>query len=299
MNIQLLNVFLTTAREGSISKAAQALNYAQSNVTNKIQQLEADLQTKLFYRHRRGITLTPTGQILVSYSEKILNTIEEARAAMGESSAPSGPLRIGSMETTAAVWLPELLADYSNHYPNVDLTLETGPTEQQIQAVLHYELNGAFISGPVEHPDLVQEKVLEEELVLVTSASHTAVSSFHDVQTQTMLVFREGCSYRAKLNHILQEEGLLPVKLMEFGILEAIIGCVSAGLGISLLPRSIIAAHEKQGRIRSHTISDKYSSVTTMFIRRKDTLITPALSAFLTQMRAHFQKKHELTKKEN
>ncbi|MEC2331823.1 MULTISPECIES: LysR family transcriptional regulator [Bacillus subtilis group] len=290
MNIQLLQVFLTTAREGSISKAAQTLNYAQSNVTNKIQQLEKDLQTTLFYRHSRGITLTPPGQILVSYSEKILHTIEEARAAMGESSAPSGPLRIGSMETTAAVWLPQLLADYNNLYPNVDLNLATGPTEQQIQAVLHYELNGAFVSGPIEHPDLVQEKVLEEEMVLVTSASHPDISTIHDVQTQTMLVFREGCSYRAKLNNILQEEGLLPVKLMEFGILEAIIGCVSAGLGISLLPRSIIAAYEKQGRIRSHTISDKYSLVTTMFIRRKDTLITPALSAFLTSMRDHFQK---------
>ncbi|MBU0444443.1 LysR family transcriptional regulator [Bacillus amyloliquefaciens] len=290
MNIQLLQVFLTTAREGSISKAAQTLNYAQSNVTNKIQQLETDLQTKLFYRHSRGITLTPPGQILVSYSEKILNTVEEARAAIGESSAPSGPLRIGSMETTAAVWLPQLLAHYNKLYPNVDLNLVTGPTEQQIQAVLHYELNGAFISGPIEHPDLVQEKVLEEEMVLVTSASHPNISTIHDVQTQTMLVFREGCSYRAKLNHILQEEGLLPVKLMEFGILEAIIGCVSAGLGISLLPRSIIAAHEKQGRIRSHAISDKYSLVTTMFIRRKDTLITPALSAFLTNMRDHFQK---------
>lgn len=69
MNIQLLQVFLTTAREGSISKAALTLNYAQSNVTNKIQQLENDLQTKLFYRHSRGITLTPPGQILVSYSE--------------------------------------------------------------------------------------------------------------------------------------------------------------------------------------------------------------------------------------
>lgn len=70
MNIQLLKVFLTTAREGSISKAAQALNYAQSNVTNKIQQLEADLQTKLFYRHRRGITLTPQGKFLFHIQKK-------------------------------------------------------------------------------------------------------------------------------------------------------------------------------------------------------------------------------------
>ncbi|GGG69111.1 hypothetical protein GCM10010918_25270 [Paenibacillus radicis (ex Gao et al. 2016)] len=66
MDIQLLKVFYTTAQEGSISKAAQKLTFAQSNVTHKIQQLEADLQTQLFYRHNRGITLTPTGHILLS-----------------------------------------------------------------------------------------------------------------------------------------------------------------------------------------------------------------------------------------
>ncbi|GAA3313190.1 hypothetical protein GCM10020331_002730 [Ectobacillus funiculus] len=76
---------------------------------------------------------------------------------------------------------------------------------------------------------------------------------------------------------------------MEFGTLETIIGCVSAGLGISLLPRSIVVAHEQQGRVRSHILPDKYSLVTTMFIRRKDALITPALSAFLTEMRSQFQ----------
>ncbi len=73
MDIQLLKVFFATAQEGSISKAAQRLNFVQSNVTHKIQQLEADLQTQLFYRHNRGITLTPSGQILLSYAEKILH----------------------------------------------------------------------------------------------------------------------------------------------------------------------------------------------------------------------------------
>ncbi|MFP3125655.1 MULTISPECIES: LysR family transcriptional regulator [Bacillaceae] len=289
MDIQLLHVFLHTAQEGSISKAAKKLNFAQSNVTHKIQQLEADLQTQLFYRHNRGILLTPSGQILVSYTEKILNTIQEARAALSDSSVPSGPLHIGSMETTAAVRLPELLARYHTQYPDVDFSLVTGPTEQHVHAVLHYELHGAFVAGPIEHPELVQEKVMDEEMVLVTSASHPPISSIHEVRTHTMLVFRKGCSYREKFSHLLQEEGLLPVKLMEFGTLETIIGCVSAGLGISLLPRSIVVAHEQQGRVRSHILPDKYSLVTTMFIRRKDALITPALSAFLTEMRSQFQ----------
>ncbi|MCM3628335.1 LysR family transcriptional regulator [Paenibacillus glycanilyticus] len=289
MDIQLLKVFSTTAKEGSISKAAQRLNFAQSNVTHKIQQLEADLQTQLFYRHNRGITLTPSGQILVSYAEKILHVIQEARSAVGDSSVPTGPLYIGSMETTAAVRLPVLLAKYHADYPAVDFNLMTGPTDRHIHAVLHYELNGAFVAGPVDHPELVQEKVVDEELVLVTSTAHPAIESIHDIQSRTLLVFHSGCSYRARLNQMLHDEGIIPVKLMEFGSLETILGCVGAGLGISLLPRSIVTEQEQQGQIRIHTIPGMHTIVTTVFIRRNDALITPALSTFLSEMRAHFE----------
>ncbi|MGV2882385.1 LysR family transcriptional regulator [Paenibacillus taichungensis] len=288
MDIQLLKVFYTTAQEGSISKAANKLNFAQSNVTHKIQQLEADLQTQLFYRHNRGITLTPSGQILVPYAEKILHVILEARSTVSDSAVPSGLLQIGSVETTAAVRLPALLTQYHTNYPSVAISLITGPSDKQLEAILHYELNGAFVSGPVEHPDLVQEEVVTEELVLVTSVSHPPIASIHDMELRTLLVFFEGCSYRSRFNQLLQEEGLVPVSLMEFGSLETIIGCVGAGLGISLLPRSFIIEAEQQGRIKCYEIPNKYSLLKTVFVRRKDALVTPALAAFLSEMRSHF-----------
>jgi LysR family transcriptional regulator, cell division regulator len=68
--------------------------------------------------------------------------------------------------------------------------------------------------------------------------------------------------------------------------MEAIIGCVSAGLGVSLLPRSIVNLYEQQGRVRVHYLPGKQSLVKTLFIRRKDTLVTPALSAFMEKMRS-------------
>ncbi|MFF2015211.1 LysR family transcriptional regulator [Paenibacillus sp. NPDC058177] len=288
MDIQLLKVFFTTAQEGSISKAAHKLNFAQSNVTHKIQQLEADLQTQLFYRHNRGITLTPSGQTLITYAEKILHVIQEARLAVGDTAVPAGQLHIGSLEVTAAVRLPALLTKYHAEYPAVDFSLITGPTEQHLHGVLHYELNGAFVSGPVEHPELIQENVIEEEMVLVTPLSHPPVQAIHDIQLRTVLVFPSGCTYRSKLSQMLQEEGISPEKMMEFASLETIIGCVSAGLGISLMPRSMVAVSEQQGRVRCHTISDKHALAQTVFIMRKDTLMTPALSTFLSEMRSHF-----------
>jgi LysR family transcriptional regulator, cell division regulator len=281
VDIQALKVFQVVARMGSISRAAQELNYAQSNVTNKIQQLEASLQTSLFYRHNRGITLTIKGKTLLAYSEKIFHLLEETSKAMKDEPEPNGPLCIGSMETTAAVRLPSLLAKYHHQYPNVDLTLITGPTEQHVQSVLQHELDGAFVAGPIEHPELIQQTVMEEQLVLITDTLHPPLATIKDIQNRTLLVFRAGCSYRAKLQLWLHQEGVIPDKIMEFGALEAILGCVSAGLGISLLPFSVIERQLHAGTLRYHTIPDLYANVQTVFIRRKDALMTSALTRFM------------------
>lgn len=284
MDIQALRVFQTVARMGSITRAAQELNYAQSNVTTKIQQLEQTFQTSLFYRHNRGITLTSKGKQLLGYVEKIFYLLDETEKAMKDDDAPRGLLSIGSMETTAAVRLPHLLSKYHRQYPEVDLNLITGPTEQHVQGVLQYELDGAFVAGPIEHPELIHKVVVEEELVLITDTIHPPLSSLKDIQTRTLLVFRSGCSYRMKLQQWMNQEGLTHHKMMEFGTLEAILGCVSAGLGISLLPYSVIENHIQSGTLACHFIPNPYGKVQTLFIRRKDALTTTALAKFLDML---------------
>ncbi|WP_219836819.1 LysR family transcriptional regulator [Paenibacillus sp. R14(2021)] len=284
MDLHLLHVFHITAAQGSISKAAQHLGYAQSNVTNKIKQLEADLNTQLFYRHNKGILLTPSGHTLLPFAEKILHLTDEAKQAITGTTSPQGPLHIGSLETTAAVRLPTLLTNYHKRYPNVDLSISTGTSDEGISSVLHYELDGAFVASPVEHPDLVQETFIEEELVLVTAVDHPVIRRISDLASRTILVFRNGCSYRSKLSSMLHDEGAAQVKIMEFGTLEGIIGCVAAGLGITLLPRSTVDMPQYRDQVRIHEIAEKYAKVSTVFVRRKDALVTPALQVFLSEM---------------
>ncbi|HWO97443.1 MAG TPA: LysR family transcriptional regulator [Bacillus sp. (in: firmicutes)] len=284
MDLHTLKIFQTVARLGSISQAARELKYAQSNITMKIQQLETDLQTTLFYRHNRGTSLTDKGSTLLTYTEKIFDLIEETKTVMSDDQTPRGSLIIGSMETTAAVRLPSLISKYHKDYPDVDLTLRTGPTEQNIQGVLQYELDGAFVAGPIEHPELIQKEVIQEELVLITDTVHPPLSSIQDLQTRTLLVFRTGCSYREKLEQWLHQEKVTPNKIMEFGTLDAIIGCVSAGLGISMLPQSVIAKHVQDGTLRQHSIPNPYGKVKTIFIYRKDKYVSTALKTFIKML---------------
>ena len=281
MDLQALKVFQVVAKKGSISGAARELNYAQSNITTKIQQLETHLQTTLFHRHNRGIILTSKGESLLIYAERIFQLIDETNKVMKDDQTPKGPLIIGSMETTAAIRLPILLSKYHHDYPNVDLTLTTGPTEQHLHGVLHYELDGAFVSGPIEHPEIIQETVFEEELVLITDMNQPPLSSIKEIENRTLLVFRSGCSYRTKLEDWLRQEGVAPSKTMEFGTLDAIIGCVSAGLGISMLPYSVVAKHIHDGTLRQHKIPNPYGKVDTLFIYRKDKYVATPLTKFL------------------
>lgn len=280
MDLQALKVFQVVTKMGSISGAARELNYAQSNITTKIQQLETHLQTTLFHRHNRGISLTSKGESLLIYAEKIFQLIDETNKVMKDDQTPKGPLIIGSMETTA-IRLPMLLSKYHHGYPDVDLTLITGPTEQLLHGVLQYELDGAFVSGPIEHPEIIQETVFEEELVLITDMNQPPLSSIKEIESRTLLVFRSGCSYRTKLEDWLHQEGVVPNKIMEFGTLDAIIGCVSAGLGISMLPYSVVAKQIHDGTLSQHKIPHPYGKVETLFIYRKDKYVSTPLTKFL------------------
>ncbi|MEG7335439.1 LysR family transcriptional regulator [Bacillus sp. 0102A] len=273
-----LRVFQMVAREGSITKAALQLGYVQSNVTARIQQLEAELGTMLFLRHNRGMTLSASGKLLLDYANKIIGLLDEASKALSSSVEPSGPLMIGSTQTTAAVRLPKLLASYYEEHPNVQLSLTTGHTQFLLDKVLRYELDGAFIGCECNHPELVSYPAFEEEPVVVSAAS---VSNAEEAITKPILVYSTGCSYRETLEKWLRSAGVTQPVIMEFGTLEAIIGGVTAGLGISLLPRTVVQKREAEGSIRLYPLPKALRQMKTEFIVRKDSFISSALRTFM------------------
>lgn len=282
MDLGALRIFAAVAEEGSISKAARRLDYVQSNVTARIQHLEDDLQTPLFYRRQRGMVLTPAGRTLLGYAESLLHLADEARRAVQDEGACRGSLALGAMETTAAVRLPPILARFHQAWPDVELSLATGPSAELIDRVLDYSIDGAFVGGAVRHAEIEQETLFAEELVLVTDRQVTEPAQ---MAQRTMLVFRQGCTYRARLEQMLREYGLLPYKIMEFGTVEAILGCVAAGMGVSLFPHFVLARSPYQKVLRMHPLPDHLARVPTMFIRRRDGLRTRAMAAFLEMAR--------------
>ena len=164
-----LKVFEAVTRLGSMNCAAVNLHTVQSNVTARIRALEDALGVALFRRHARGVTPTAAGQRLLPFVGRITKLIAEAEAAAKDDGVPNGTLRLGSMETTAALRLSPLLTQFAQAYPNVRLGLATGTTAWLLNEVIEGRLEGAFVAGPVSHPDLYCEEIFREELVLVTA----------------------------------------------------------------------------------------------------------------------------------
>lgn len=277
-----LRIFYMVALEKNMTKAASRLGYVQSNVTARIQHLEAEVNTPLFYRSKKGMFLTHAGEKLFKYTQQILNLMDEALKSVQYAEIPSGPLSLGSSETTAAVHLPGLLKNYHNQYPQVKLSLITGHPHDLLQKVLDYQLDGAFVNGSIDHPDIERIMTFEEELVLV---SNKAEENIQELMKKTMLFLAGGCAMRTRLEKWFEEEKMTLENVMEFGTLEAILGGVSAGLGISLLPKSSITRMEEQGLVRSHPIPVQYRQFKVYFIYRKDRFQTRAFEELLHSLK--------------
>lgn len=286
MDFAALQVFKAVADEGGISAAARKLHRVQSNVTIRIQQLEASLGAQLFVREKRRLHLSPAGEVFLQYAERMLELSEQARAAvLGD--APRGTLRIGTLESTAASRLAQLLARYHQRFPAVRVELGTGTTDALVEGVLSRRLEAAFVADCPPSPRLETMPAFKEELVLVAPRSHRPIRRPRDVQADTLIVFPAGCAYRRRLQAWLAADAALPQKILELASYHAIVTCAASGTGIAIVPRSVLETIRDHAGIAVHRLGAAMSASTTVLVWRKGECSSPlqALKAELSAAR--------------
>lgn len=285
MDVADLKVVDAVARHGSMNKAASELNTVQSNVSARIRSLEDELGVVLFQRSAKGVQVTPAGRRILPFAARLSKLLLDATSAARDDGQPNGVLEIGTLETTLALRLPRLIAQFAKAYPEVRPVVRTGTTCSLIQGVIDCKLEGAFVAGPVNHPELHSEEAFREELVLVTSPALRRLEDIAGVENLKTVVFRIGCSYRQRLDTLLTRLGIVAPEPLEFGSIEAIIACVSAGVGITLLPRGVAANAARDGLVAVHDLPPELAQVQTVFVRRIDGYYSSALATFLHSVR--------------
>ncbi len=234
-----MRIFVAVVAEGSIARAALKLHRVPSNITTRIQQLEASLGAQLFYRHKQRLHLSPSGELLVSYADKLLRLSDEACSALGNS-APAGVLRLGALESTAASRLPQVLATYHKAYPEVRIELTSGTNDALVTALLERRLDAAFVAEVPASIDVSHMGLFKERLTLISPLGHRRIRKPQDVAGDALIAFPSGCAYRRRLHQWLGDTGVATIGALELGSYHAIVACVGAGTGIALVPESVL-----------------------------------------------------------
>ena len=283
MNFADLQVFKSVVDEGGVIRAASKLHRVPSAVTTRIKQLEASMGVKLFHRDRQRLHLSPAGELLLDYAERLIQLSEEARDVVS-GTAPRGVFRLGALESTAASRLPPILAGYHGRYPDVRLELITGTNDSLLGQLAERQLDAAFIAEAPSGPAFESVPVFSERLTLISSADHPPIKRPRDIEGLSLIAFPDGCAYRRVLQRWLGVDSLVSFRVLDLSSYHAIVACVTAGTGIALMPESVLDAMP-QAKVSRHPIPKAQSRITTPLAWRRGEIF-PAVLALRTLLAA-------------
>jgi DNA-binding transcriptional LysR family regulator len=255
MTLEQLRVFVAVAERQHVTRAAEALNLAQSAVSSAIAGLEARHEVKLFHRVGRGIELTQAGTLFLAEARAVLARAESAELVLSElGGLERGTLVVQASQTIASFWLPRHLVAFRRAYPRIDIRLSIGNTAQVAAAIHAGIAELGFVEGEVTDPVLVSRPVARDQMIVVVGPEHPWVGRERVTPGEladTEWVLREqGSGTRSAFEQALIGFGIAPNSLrvpLELPSNEAVRSAVEAGMGATAISASVAAPSIEAG----------------------------------------------------
>jgi len=294
MEVRQLQTFCVLAEELNFTRTAERVHTVQSNVTSQIKALEAELGLPLFDRLAKRVVLTEAGRRFRPYAEKALAAMEQGARAVKFGTEPAGPLHIYAPESVLTYRLPEVLKLFRKRYPRVELIFRPESATPLCAELECGKIDLAIsMSDSVDAEQLSSVRMRSEDVYLFATPDHPLVAAKKvypkDLVDQTLLLTETGCGYRKKLDLQLAAANIRPQHITEFSSVEAIKQCVTAGLGIGLLPEVVIAAELKRKQFVLMNWHAGKMTIGTHVLWHKDKWVSAAMEAFLEVLKAKLQ----------
>jgi len=237
-----LRVFRAVAETLNFTRAAQRLNMTQSAVSHHIKTLETELGEPLFVRARRGVTLTDSGKLALTYVESILDGVDALREHISEQvRSPAGRVRAAAATQAFVHLFAPLFESFMRRHSRVDLTFRTtASTDQTTSDILSGSADVGFVSLPVYSPALEVQELFQDELLVIVGAGHPLAGSgrvqVREISRERLILFERGASIRRATDAFFRSVGIRPEQTLESNDTYFIKSMVERGVGISLLP---------------------------------------------------------------
>lgn len=292
ITVTQLTAFLAVVRGGSVTAAADELVVTQPSVSSAVSALGRELECELFERAGRGIRLTDAGTAFAPYAADVIGLLERGRRAAREAASVAGRrIRIAAVTTAAESFVPQMMRDFSQAHPDVELTLDVGNRAHVLDAVLRHVADLAISGKPPGDDRLLAEPLSENRIACITApddpAAHGDLRDARELAARAWLLREPGSGTRALNEQFLSERGLTP-RILELGSNGAIKQAARAGLGVSLLSRAAVEAEIAGGSLGEIRLRDAPLTRPWYMLRSAVGPSRPVVAELLEYVRANY-----------
>ncbi|MBP1931942.1 LysR family transcriptional regulator [Ammoniphilus resinae] len=289
MIVDLLKIFVTVIQKKGFTKAAEILHLSQPAVSLHIQNLENEFGMKLINRSSKQVEPTQAGHILYDRALKILDLYENAKQEIHLlQNTVSGSLKIGASYTIGEYILPNILAEFSFQYPQVDIEVMIDNTEEVANFVRLRQLDAGFVEGEIDSNEFVMESYLQDEMIFIAPPNHPLAFKkkirMDDLHDQIWILRENGSGTRAYNNHVIDQYQLRVKKSYVFSSSQGVKEAVAAGLGIGCLSKWVVQKELKDNSLVRLKVGGVPFTREFSIILRKDPYITKATEIFLQRV---------------
>lgn len=255
VKLESYRVFKEVAEVGNITAAAQALYISQSAVSQSIKQLENDLQTRLFSRNSRGVTLTAEGKMLYEYVRSAMGLLETGEAKLSQTrELQMGQLVIGASDTVTSQFLLPYLDSFHKEHPAIHIQIISGRSHKVLGLLRSGKVDIAFASTPTDLTSLDTYPCFPTHSIFVTGAEYPCdfdhVYSLEEISAFPLILLERKASSRLYLERFFLQNGLRLNPEIELGARSLLVDLAAIGFGVAGVTEEFVARELESGRLR-------------------------------------------------
>ena len=255
VKLELYRVFKEVAEAGNITAAAQTLFISQSAVSQSIKQLEAELQTRLFARNSRGVTLTADGRMLYEYVRSAMGPLETGEEKLSQSrDLQMGHLTIGASDTVTSQFLLPYLDRFHRQYPAIHIQIISGRSHKVLGLLQSGKVDIAFASTPQEGASLETFPCLATHSIFVAGAEYPCdfdhVYTLEEIARFPLILLERKASSRLYLEKYFLQNGLHLNPEIELGARSLLVDLAAIGFGVAGVTEEFVRRELESGRLR-------------------------------------------------
>ena len=293
MDFDQLTTFLEVVKQGNFSRAGEKVYRSQSAVSAQIRQLEQDYGTKLLDRSGKRVALTPAGEVLFEYANRLLALRGESlRAVADQLQTPRGVLAIGANEATCLYVLPETFSEYRRRYSDVQISIYRNFSHKILERLQDGLIDVGIVTMPVKGPRLVVKRIFHDRLMLMTGPNHP-LAKMDSVSVESMvdypIILPKAGHTRKTMDKLLrpyQGQTRIAMELPSIAMIKAF---VASGMGVSLISESFARQESHAGDLVLIPLSDVSLSRELALVYHQDRTLPRSAVAFIEMVRSGVQ----------